>query len=141
MCFDAKIEDTGLSDNRLWGALSATATAATTTIVTPTPAQRALPQHKRGQRRKRSTDLITTVVGSYDEAHSAIKLCQPETSHGADFVSFAEGVFCDMETKTAWPLCEKKGVKDGCYDWATHALVETGGKRTGRGYSDVQRWE
>ena len=132
MYFDARTEDTGLPDNQLWGAPgpSATATAAT--------AKRAL-VNKRGQR-KRSTKLANTIVGSHDEAHSAIKLCQSETSHGSDFVSFAEGVFCDMETKTAWPLCEER-VKDECYDWETHALVEKGGKTTKKGYSDVQRWE
>lgn len=139
MYFEARTEDTGLPDNQIWGTPvpSATATAATTTQTT-SPAKRAL-AHKRGLR-KRSAKLASTIVGSHDEAHSAIKLCSSETSHGSDFVSFAEGVFCDMETKTAWPLC-KKSVKGECYDWERHALVEKGGKATKKVYHDVQNWE
>ena len=139
MYFEARTEDTGLPDNQLWGApaSSAIATAATTTI-TPTPAKRGLLVKRR--QRKRSTKLAGTIVGSHHEAHSAIKLCQSETSHGSDFVSFTERVFCDMDTKTAWPLCEKS-LNDECYDWEIHALVEKGGKMTQKVYNDVQRWE
>ncbi|KAH7311980.1 hypothetical protein BKA65DRAFT_467954 [Rhexocercosporidium sp. MPI-PUGE-AT-0058] len=44
------------------------------------------------------------VVSNYD-GHSARDLCENERSLGPDFVSRREELFCDMCTRTVWPLC------------------------------------
>ena len=69
-------------------------------------------------------------------------------SHGPDFVSFSEGVFCDMDRKRWWPLCNgtmtsapaADAGKKGCYHWDTHSLVVGEGKRA-RNYTHVEEWE
>jgi len=43
------------------------------------------------------------------------------TSHGPDFVSYEEGKFCDIETKTVWPLCKSEQDKD-CFDVDAHDI-------------------
>lgn len=67
-------------------------------------------------------------------------LCGSETSHGPDFVSRKEGLFCDMESKTVWPVCDEAAEGETeCYDWGSHSLVTREG-REGRGYVDVEEW-
>ena len=48
-------------------------------------------------------------------SQSAVELCNSPTSRGSDFVSTNEGLFCDMDTKTLYPLCSKKKTV-GCFD-------------------------
>ena len=44
-----------------------------------------------------------------------------------DFVSLTEALFCDMDTKTLYPLCDdeaqQKGVVTDCFRLKTHTLV------------------
>ena len=94
---------------------------------------------KRAVIKTRSAGLSTSIIGSQDAAHSALKLCQSDTSLSPDFVSFSEGIFCDMATKTPWPLCSTT-VTDECYHWDTHTLVTDGGRKA-MNYTDVQNWE
>lgn len=48
---------------------------------------------------------------------SAIELCNSPMSRGADFVSTAEGLFCDMDTKTLYPICSAGVAADlDCFD-------------------------
>ena len=73
------------------------------------------------------------IVKSKMDTHTATGLCESETSRGPDFVSLVEGKFCDMETKTLWPVC--KDEEDGdCFDNNIHLMrgVNKLGKRTGR---------
>jgi len=55
------------------------------------------------------------LITSKHPSHSAIKLCKSKTSKGPDFVSYHEGVFCDMCEKEVWPLCSES-LKGGCFD-------------------------
>lgn len=86
---------------------------------------------------------FTHLVASAHEQHSAREVCGSGTSRGPDFVSLKEGFFCDMETKTLWPLCaeEEEGEdgEEGCYHWGTHALGKRG-ERVGRKYGWVEEW-
>ena len=95
------------------------------------------------QIRPRPAGLATRLISSPRDDHAASKLCESETSHGPDFVSHSEGVFCDMGTKTQWPLCAEgdgsEEMKD-CYRWKTHSLV-TGGEHVARNYASVQEWK
>jgi hypothetical protein len=52
---------------------------------------------------------------SHMQGHSARELCADKMSLGPDFVSIAEGAFCDMETATLWPLCTTIQTVD-CFD-------------------------
>ena len=109
---------------------------------------------------KRSPGLANRLITSPREQHSATKLCERENSHGPDFVSWDEKVFCDMETKQSWPLCKGKngtglalGGKNGtgpgvadlteeeCYEWETHSLVAKGGERLAKNYAKIEHWE
>ncbi|KAL2062375.1 hypothetical protein VTL71DRAFT_6641 [Oculimacula yallundae] len=54
------------------------------------------------------------VVSNY-EGHSARKLCENVNSMGPDFVSRTEQLFCDMCTRTVWPLCAKVASVN-CFD-------------------------
>lgn len=89
-------------------------------------------------RKKRSATLARRIVGSYHAQQSALELCESETSYGADFVSFHEGVFCDMDEKKAWPLCSTVNASD-CYHWDTHTLITRGGQQA-RQYDKVSLW-
>lgn len=112
----------GMPDNQIWGS----------------PKDKTSVPAKPRAIKTRSPALASTIIGSQDASHSALKLCQSETSHGSDFVSFHEGVFCDMETKTPWPLCSDS-VKDDCYRWETHTLIDAGG-HTAKNYDNIQHW-
>ena len=92
------------------------------------------------QGNKGSRKIASTIIGSHDEAHSAIQLCESESSLSSDSVSFVEGVYCDMDTKAAWPLC-RGIVKRECYEWKTHVLVGKDGTMTEKVYEYVQQWD
>ncbi|KAL6714230.1 hypothetical protein ACLMJK_007653 [Lecanora helva] len=89
--------------------------------------------------KKRTPAMESHIIGSQDASHSAIALCESPTSWSPDFVSFSEGVFCDMGTKTPWPLCSGTRVDD-CYHWDNHTLI-TGGGHQARVYDQVSNWE
>jgi hypothetical protein len=57
------------------------------------------------------------IISSYT-GHSAVEVCESETSWGPDFVSLAEGIFCDMCQRQAYPLCSGTG---GGYSTTTTA--------------------
>ena len=87
------------------------------------------------------------IVESKIHTHTATSLCESKTSRGPDFVSLTEGKFCDMETKTLWPVCKDK-VDDDCFDNDTHImrgvkkLGKTAGRRMtwARNYAKVTIW-
>lgn len=87
-----------------------------------------------------SVKAFTHLVASLHDSHSAHRLCESETSHGPDFVSLSEGVFCDMQTKALWPLCSEDGLSIECYHWDTHSLV-TGTERVAKNYTHVEQWD
>ncbi|CAO2655682.1 Nn.00g044850.m01.CDS01 [Neocucurbitaria sp. VM-36] len=95
----------------------------------------------RGERDEQ-VDFRTSIVGSHDSKHSSKALCASSTSWGPDFVSFEEGLFCDMSLKKTWPLCsEEVGFVKDCYDWSSHTIV--GGNRRKRAikYSRILEWK
>ncbi|KAF1976069.1 hypothetical protein BU23DRAFT_456869, partial [Bimuria novae-zelandiae CBS 107.79] len=55
------------------------------------------------------------LVKSHDIGQSARELCESENSVGPNFYSYHEKLFCDMENKKLYPLCEKDG-DVGCFD-------------------------
>ncbi|KAH7402344.1 hypothetical protein DE146DRAFT_754927 [Phaeosphaeria sp. MPI-PUGE-AT-0046c] len=79
------------------------------------------------------------LVSSYHGKHTAKEICVNEFSLGPDFVSFSDNTFCDMETKTAWPLCDAEHSK-GCFDWETKTLVIGMFRKRELKYSKVVEW-
>lgn len=61
------------------------------------------------------------LITSPSLAHSAKELCESDKSLGPDFVSFHEGLFCDMSEKELWPLCETED-HTGCFDASAHTM-------------------
>lgn len=82
---------------------------------------------KRGQddgarRRKRADMHRDRLVVTPYKKHSVIELCNSETSWGPDEVSLNERMFCDMDTKTLYPLCEDQTTMN-CFDLDAETLV------------------
>lgn len=95
---------------------------------------------------KTKSGMETQLVVSDFDHHSAIELCEHPRSYGPDFVSLAEGVFCDMSERKHYPLCSKEVTKD-CFsvDKATKKVHKRdGASRQGdqqfRSYGDVHTW-
>ncbi|EGD93027.1 hypothetical protein TESG_00584 [Trichophyton tonsurans CBS 112818] len=87
------------------------------TITYRTKTKRSMPIRSRGFGPSRPEWAKSELVISDSEFHSAEKLCISDTSMGPDFVHTGEGLFCDMDAKTLYPLCtgiEEKGAD--CFD-------------------------
>ncbi len=94
----------------------------------------------RGAHMERATD--TRLVVSSDPSHTATDLCRSETSRGPDFISTAEGLFCNMETRQVLRLCAG-GVNTDCVHMpnnSTVAMMKRDGSTTERGYTAVVNW-
>ncbi|KAG9232657.1 hypothetical protein BJ875DRAFT_485887 [Amylocarpus encephaloides] len=85
------------------------------------------------------------LVSSASPDHSAIEVCNSESSRGPDFLSLPEGVFCDMAAKKTYPVCTTY-VKDTCFDTERKTLrVGAGPQRRGeiiprKEYHKVGNW-
>jgi hypothetical protein len=93
-----------------------------------------------GNRRQSNKTFTGRIIGSHDPSHKASELCKSPTSWSPDFVSFAEGVLCDMTTRELWALCSGDVTTD-CFDWDSKALVDGSLKKRETQYSDVTVWE
>ncbi|KAI1347143.1 hypothetical protein F5Y01DRAFT_330117 [Xylaria sp. FL0043] len=88
---------------------------------------------------QRSDDRL---VVSHLDSHSAIEVCESETSWGPDFVSMAEGLYCNMETHEVVPLCGNGLAKDCFHVNGTRATahVAVDGTRKYRKPSRIVEW-
>lgn len=78
------------------------------------PIEKRTPAERRALRRANLP--FNELVISPHAQHPASELCEDETTVGSDFVSLAEGTFCDMGSKKWYALCdEKAGLLDNCY--------------------------
>jgi hypothetical protein len=89
---------------------------------------------------QKETPPRKNIVASHDESHSAEELCEDPMAWGPDFVSFYEGVFCDLEKRKLWPLCKGK-IEKNCFDWEKRALVDKRLKKRGMEYKRVEVWK
>ncbi|KAG4433515.1 hypothetical protein IFR05_010998 [Cadophora sp. M221] len=83
----------------------------------------------------------TRLVKSHITTHSAVELCESPTSAGPDFVSFAEGKFCDMKRRIIWDLCIGGTLLERCFD-ADAGLVKYGDLTKGivKNYTKILEW-
>jgi hypothetical protein len=80
---------------------------------------------------------------SHLPGHSAKEVCEHEMSLGPDFVSMEEGLFCDMETATLWPLCDATQTID-CFNLETQLVQASGKKRNAlipKKYNFTDEWK
>ncbi|KAH0565860.1 hypothetical protein GP486_000738 [Trichoglossum hirsutum] len=81
-----------------------------------------------------------TLIASHLPQHNATALCASPESRGPDFISFDEGVFCDMTNRITWPLCGET-ITNGCYDWKTHSFVDRKLRKRETDYSNIVEWK
>lgn len=98
---------------------------------------------QRKLRRRIDERPFVHLITSPHEVHGAKALCESDSSHGPDFVSWSERIHCDMSTKQVRPLCE--GDESGhrhCYHHETQSLVFADmDTRLGKNYSHVVEWD
>ncbi|KAI4256359.1 MAG: hypothetical protein LQ352_002124 [Teloschistes flavicans] len=70
----------------------------------------------------------SVVIVSASPKHSAKELCESETSRGYDFVSSMEHMFCDMEAKKLWPVCNSN-TTSACFDVRSSTMTRGKGLR------------
>ena len=100
------------------------------------------------QKRSDSNSQPGHLIISGHEGHSGTELCGSEGSYGPDFVSTVDNTYCDMSTKTSWPLCGSNGIKEQCFDLATHSMQYSphmkarrdDGSPAGTTYHTVETW-
>ncbi|ETS77101.1 hypothetical protein PFICI_10975 [Pestalotiopsis fici W106-1] len=99
-------------------------------------------------KKKRSSSVFRRSQRSDDRLivsrlnHNATEVCDSWSSWGPDFVSEQEGIYCNMETHEAIPLCNADKTVD-CFDLNTShgpAMVRRNGKRSPRNPSQVVTW-
>lgn len=80
-------------------------------------AKRSLPMNTTATRspRPRNQQSAEKLIVNSRSSQSAITLCNSPTSRGSDFASIDEGLFCDMDTKVLYPLCNDK-IVEHCFD-------------------------
>jgi hypothetical protein len=89
----------------------------------------------------RSQESAERLIVSSSHHHSAVEICESPSSRGSDFVSTVEGLFCDMATKTLYPLCGGN-VETECFDVKSHELKFTRRDAAVRWrYQSISRWD
>lgn len=71
--------------------------------------------------KKRQEVHADRLVISEMQGHSAIEVCNSQSSLGPDFVSLTEMMFCDMSEKTVWPICTDS-LTSYCFDMDTQTV-------------------
>ena len=92
--------------------------------------------------KKRAID--SRLIISSETSHNATELCASDTSRGPDFVSLAEGVYCNMETREVKPVCPNSMGQD-CFDVdVSQSRADRGGNGAMEGaktFSDIIHWD
>lgn len=96
-----------------------------------------LPASQRKKRSMRKAD--SRLIISDRPGHSAVALCESETSHGPSLVSLSEGMFCDMKTRMVQPVCAEKLTKD-CFKVPKEEDGQRVASTQGTEYSSVIDW-
>ena len=94
---------------------------------------------------ERQAAMSDEVVISSLKGNDVFDLCNSDTSLGPDFASLPNNMFCDMSTKTLWPLCGDPATED-CFDvdekemkWASGELKKRDGSEA-KVYRRVRTW-
>jgi hypothetical protein len=88
-------------------------------IISPGPIEKIPPggPGTKGCTKKRAvTQNDMRLIRSDIWSHNATDLCTSDHSRGPDFVSLAEGMHCDMDTRKLTPLCHESGSYQNAQD-------------------------
>ncbi|KAL9618393.1 MAG: hypothetical protein Q9160_006901 [Pyrenula sp. 1 TL-2023] len=93
---------------------------------------------------RKRTPFHEMLVKSSIEEHSAVEVCGDLATVGPHFYSTQEQMFCETDTHTLYPSCEKDEAVD-CFDPTTDRLTFANGttiqERDGEvGYRSVKNW-
>lgn len=91
-----------------------------------------------GEKTRRSTQIKRRSAQGFnkDPGHLIVtdhpgddvrRVCESETSFGWDIVSTVQNLFCDMEVKQLYPLCDANDVRDNCFNLEGKVVVPKGG--------------
>ncbi|KAI1774803.1 hypothetical protein F4818DRAFT_418994 [Hypoxylon cercidicola] len=81
------------------------------------------------------------LVMSNAAQHTAVGLCESETSLGPDFLNVADGTFCRMSDKTLWPVCDAAAqIVDNCFNKDLQQLIVNGLSTRDTPYENVVDW-
>lgn len=58
------------------------------------------------------------------DSHRAHALCESSSSAGPNFLNPTDGLFCDMDTKTVYPVCPPQNQTTVCFDVEQNELGE-----------------
>ena len=105
-------------------------------------------RHRSRRQTSRSSWTQKQLIVSPDPQHAATMLCESATSSGPDFVSLSEGLYCDMDEKTLWPICSSVNTATSCFDMTSNSLLlpaaSSGSKRQvtrgSKTYEKVIQW-
>ncbi|USW57231.1 hypothetical protein Slin15195_G105500 [Septoria linicola] len=78
--------------------------------------------NSRGSNKDPEHLIITDQVG--DDVR---EVCESQTSYGWDIVSTVQKLFCDMQEKQLYQLCDGEDVKDNCFDLEARTIVPRAG--------------
>lgn len=95
-----------------------------------------------GQDAPQAVVVPPRLVKTAHAGQNATLLCESMVSSGPDLVSFAEGAFCDMDTRQVWPLCTEAGAID-CFDTDVNDIRKMIGARSlaeSKSYVEVIDW-
>ncbi|TLS22533.1 uncharacterized protein PpBr36_09795 [Pyricularia pennisetigena] len=103
------------------------------------------PSKPRGGHRERPRSAHGSWLIKSRRGQSASVLCADPASWGPDFVSYSEGLYCNMETREVLPLCDAAaGLVTGCFDDGVNIVrrskVERGDVLDELGYDKVDEW-
>lgn len=113
---------------------------------------------KKLNKQKRQSTVVTRHSTNHNKAHLIVteqdtnvtEVCESETSYGWDIVSTSQNLFCDIEHKQLYPLCNKT-ITTKCFDLENRTLVGAPGLNTrdekvqkfrfGRSYNTTSTWK
>ena len=84
---------------------------------------------RRSRPEKRSLTAEVSNLSPHQE-HSAEELCRSPYSHGPNFGTFHEQLFCDMHTRTLYPFCMDENAGETCYNVEANTLIKPASNQT-----------
>ena len=91
----------------------------------PATKRAAIPQH--GAKDRGANHNPKHLIVTDHPADDVREVCEHPNSYGWDIVSNAQNLFCDMEHKQLYNVCNGREFKDNCFDMDNKIIVPTGG--------------
>jgi hypothetical protein len=102
-------------------------------------------EHKRMTKRTTRRKRVTPVGANHNPEHlivtdhpgdSAREVCESTSSYGFDIISTSEGLFCDMQNKQLYQICDQD-LADNCFNLDTKTLIPKTALTARGGYQNI----